>query len=424
MTSAFLILAALMLISALACVLVPLLRARAGSDSQTEARHKLKVLEAAYADGILTDTEYAAKRAAIGGTAIASAQGHRTRSAFAAALTVGLLLPAAAILLYREVGAPQALDPANLVAQDGGEDGAHAANIEAAIAQLAEKMKQNPNNAEGWALLGRAYKSTQRLAEARDALKRAHDLAPDNADLMVEYAETLVLTGSDHRIRGEALALIEKAIQTNPQNQKGLWLAGIADSQAGKYDDAAKKWNTLLPLLPPGSEVAASVREQIAQAEALRDGKAPPASASMRTASDSPSAASAAPQSADTAPSQSGDTIGPRIAVKVALDPKLKDKVAPNDTLFVFAKAASGPPMPLAIAKLTAAQLPVSLTLTDAMSMMPQMKISAFPQIVVGARISKSGQAIAQSGDLQVLSAPLPNSRSEPVELTIDQTVP
>ena len=111
------------------------------------------------------------------------------------------------------------------------------------------------------------------------------------------------------------------------------------------------------------------------------------------------------------------------ITVKVALAPDLKTKVLPGDTLFVFAKAAQGPPMPLAIARLTAAQLPASVTLTDAMSMMPNLTLSKFSQIVLGARISKSGNAIAQHGDLQTLSPAVSNSRAEPIQLTIDRTV-
>ena len=108
----------------------------------------------------------------------------------------------------------------------------------------------------------------------------------------------------------------------------------------------------------------------------------------------------------------------------MTLDPKLKDKVGANDVLYVFAKAVGGPPMPLAIARLTAAQLPAKVTLTDGMGMLPTMKLSQFPQVIVGARISKSGNAIAQSGDLQTLSAPLPTTRTEPLALTIDQVVP
>ena len=422
MTIAFLFFAALMLIAALAFVLVPLLRGHAAGDPLAETRRKLKALEAARGDGILSDEEYAAKRAALGEALLApsSPKAPRTQSALYLAACVALLLPVAAILLYRELGAPQALDPANLVARGGDEAEGHAGNMEAAIAQLAEKMKQDPGNAEGWALLGRAYQSTRRFAEARDALKHAHDLAPDDADVSIEYAEALVLSSSDRRIQGEALTLIEQAIKANPQNQKGLWLAGIADSQAGKYDDAIDKWNALLPLLPPDSDVSASVREQIAQAEALRDGKTPPAKRAAQTSSNGTGAAANGQAGTD----RPAVASAARISVKVTLDPKLKDKVAAGDTLFVFAKAAGGPPMPLAIAKLNASQLPAEVTLTDAMSMMPNMKISTFPQIIVGARISKSGQAMAQSGDLQALSAPIPNMRSEPIELTIDQVVP
>jgi cytochrome c-type biogenesis protein CcmH len=418
-TFTFILFAALMLIAALAFVLVPLLRSHVARDPESETRRKLKALESAWNDGILTDAEYAAKRAAFGEELIAlsAPKAARPRSAIYTAIAVALLLPAAAILLYHALGAPLALDPANLVARADDANG-HGGNLDAAIAQLAEKMKQDPGNADGWTLLGRAYASTQRFAEARDAFQRAHDLAPDDADLTVDYAEALVLASPDRHIQGAALALIEQVIQTNPQNQKGLWLAGIADSQAGKYDDAVKKWNTLLPLLPPDSNVAASVHEQIAQAEALRDRKTLPTKRSAQAAANTTAAA------ANAVASEDPPAAGPRISVTVTLDPKLKDKVAAGDTLFVFAKAASGPPMPLAIAKLTAAQLPASVTLTDAMSMMPNMKISAFAQIVIGARISKSGQAMAQSGDLQTLSAPMPNTRSEPIELTIDQVVP
>lgn len=112
-----------------------------------------------------------------------------------------------------------------------------------------------------------------------------------------------------------------------------------------------------------------------------------------------------------------------RITVNVSIAPNLKAKVLPGDTLFVFAKAAQGPAMPLAIARLTAAELPASITLTDAMSMMPNLTLSKYSQIVLGARISKSGNAIAQSGDLQILSAAVSNPRTDPIQLTIDRSV-
>jgi cytochrome c-type biogenesis protein CcmH len=112
-----------------------------------------------------------------------------------------------------------------------------------------------------------------------------------------------------------------------------------------------------------------------------------------------------------------------RITVKVALNPKFKDQVGPKDTVFVFAKAAQGPPMPLAIMRLTASQLPASVTLTDGMGMVPNLTLSQFPQIVLGARISKSGNAMVQPGDLQTLSAAMTTAQTDPVQLTIDQRV-
>jgi cytochrome c-type biogenesis protein CcmH len=106
------------------------------------------------------------------------------------------------------------------------------------------------------------------------------------------------------------------------------------------------------------------------------------------------------------------------------LDPKLAGKLAPGDVLFVYAKAASGPPMPLAIQRMDAGKLPVAVTLTDGMGMLPSMKLSQFPQVVVGARVSKSGNAMPQSGDLQVLSPPIAVTTTTPIRLTIDSVVP
>ena len=434
MTIAFVFAAAAMLIAALAFVVPPLLRSGAANPA-ADVRRRLRALEKARAEGILSADEYAAKRAALAETLLANAEGRSPppRTQLAVALALALLLPAAAIVLYRIVGAPQALDPAALVARPASApaDPApadHNGDMDKAIASLVDKLKQNPQDAAGWALLGRAYRATERFDEAREALKRAHDLAPDDADVLAEYAEALALANPQHKIAGEPRALLDKALKLDPQNQRGLWLSGIGDSQEQNYAAAIATWNRLLPLLPKDSDVVASVKKQIAQAEALRDGK--PLPPDEEPAGDEAGAATATARANDDAgPSAaaagaSADAAGPRLVVDVSLDPKLRDKVSPDDVLFVFAKAAKGPPMPLAIARLKAAQLPVHVTLTDGMGMLPAMKLSQFPQVIVGARISKSGNAIAQSGDMQTLSAPLPNTRSEPLVLTIDQTVP
>lgn len=411
----FLFVAAIMLIAALVFVLTPLLRGGNAGDSAKEARRLLDALNAARDNGILTDAEYAAKRLELGDRLLASLDApapQRSRSSMIAALAVALLLPATAILLYRTVGEPGAIDGTAQTASDQA-PADHSQNMDQAIAKLADKLKQNPQDPEGWALLGRAYEATEHFDQARDALKRAVDLAPNDPDVTIAYAEVLALSTPERRIEGEPRKLIETAMKNSPDNERGLWLLGISDYQQKKYDAAIAFWNRLLAVLPKDSKTIASVKQEIAKAEAARDGKAPPPEEET---------AGAAPD--ETAAPTASDASGPHLVVNVALDPKLKSKLAPTDVLFIYAKAASGPPMPLAIQRMAADKLPTTVTLTDGMGMMPSMKLSQFPQVIVGARVSKSGNAIAQSGDLQVVSKPMDVHTTDPIALTIDQVVP
>ena len=412
----FLVFAALMIAAALAFVLVPLLR-HARNTAPIDDTRRLRALDEALASGVIDDGEYAAKRAALANrTAPAATAAPRTRMTFAALLAVALLLPASALLLYRLVGAPEALDPANLAPPPEAQ-GHSAADMEKAIAGLAAKLKQQPDDAQGWALLGRALAATNRADEARDAFRQAHEHAPDDADVAVEYAQALALAAPDHKLQGESRALLEGVIAKDAKNQRALWLLGISDYQNADYANALARWKVLLPMLQPDSDVARSVRNEIADAEARRDGREPPQPEAAPD--EAPQAAANAPSGEGTAPAGA-----PRLTVNVALDPKLGAQLDPDATLFVFARAASGPPMPLAIQRLKASQLPATVTLDDSMSMTPAMKLSKFPQVIVGARVSKSGNAMPQSGDLQTLSSPLDSSRTDPVALTIDQVVP
>ncbi|WP_331651968.1 c-type cytochrome biogenesis protein CcmI/CycH [Dokdonella sp.] len=409
----FMVCAASMVAAALAFVLVPLLRHRGTTGDGGLVARQRRALDEALAAGVIDADEHARKRAALASTSAASVAPSRT--AFAALLLVALLLPASALLLYRLVGAPQALDPANLVAADG----EHGPDMAQAIAALAARLKEQPDDVEGWALLARAYQATGRAGESLDAYRRAHALAKDNAALTVEYAQALAVAAPDHRIDGEARALLDGVLAADPSNQRALWLVGISDFQDGKFDAAIARWNTLLPLLGPG-EVADSVREQIALAQARRDGKEPPAAATTPSRESGAASTAASTPSAPTAASANT----PRLTVQVALDPKLKDRLDPAATLFVFARAASGPPMPLAIQRLKASQLPLTVTLDESTGMLPNLKLSMFPQVVIGARVSTSGNAMPQSGDLQVLSPPTDVHRTDPIALVIDQIVP
>ncbi|MEO7324885.1 MAG: hypothetical protein ABIW82_08655 [Dokdonella sp.] len=430
----FLTIAALMMAAALAFVLAPLLRYRISVRGNGMTRRQ-RALDEALAAGVIDADEYAAKCSALAATVDATIPGTAmatpSRSAFAALLLVTLLLPASATLLYRLVGAPQALDPANLVARsEPAADAGHGPEMAQAITLLANRLKEHPDDAEGWGLLGRAYQATNRAAESLDAFKHAHELANDNPAVTVEYAQALALLAPGHHIEGESRSLFEGVLKTDAQNQRALWLLGISDFQLKHYDAAIARWKTLLPLLDATSDVADSVKNQIANAEALRDGKTPPPlmDSQRKSIADeaAPTVVSPAKVAAtDAASAQSASTANaPRLTVNVALDPKLKDQLDSNATLFVFARAASGPPMPLAIQRLKAGQLPLTVTLDDSMGMLPTMKLSMFPQVVIGARVSKSGNAMPQSGDLQTLSAPLDVNRTEPLALTIDREVP
>jgi len=188
-------------------------------------------------------------------------------------------------------------------------------------------------------------------------------------------------------------------------------LLGIADYQAGNWQSAISNWQKLEAQLPADSDVRRSVETQIAQAKQKAG----------LPADSTPATADAA---ATTPPPTATDAAGPHITVQVSLSPKLADKISPDDALFVFAKAANGPPMPLAVKRMRAGDLPATVVLTDGMGMMPTMKLSQFPQVILGARVSKSGNAIPSSGDLQVFSAATPVGTTAPITLVIDQVVP
>lgn len=417
MTTAFVLLAGLMLLAALAFVLLPLLRHRGGAAAPAAARRR--ALDDALAAGVITADEHLAKLGALEQQSDASAATPpRSRGAFNAALAVLLLLPAAAIGLYAHLGNVRALDTAVM---DAGRamNGAPGPDMDQAVQGLADKLAKNPDDVDGWVLLGRAYKSMERFAEARDALKNAYDRAPNEIEIQVDYAEALALAGETRRIEGRARELLDGALKTDPNHQRALWLLGIADYQAQNYASAVARWELLRGMLPPEAPVRESLERQIADAR-QRGGLG--AAAPAQTAGvESPAAGGTAPAAAATPATGAADV---RLSVTVSLDPKLRDKAPAGASVFVFARAASGPPMPLAVQRLTLADLPAKVELTDAMGMLPTMKLSQFPEVVVGARISASGNAKAQSGDLQTLSAPLDVNSKATIDLVIDQVVP
>lgn len=402
--TAFVICAAVMTLLALAFIVVPLLRAHRDADPRATRR---LALDRALESGAISADEYAVKIAAVNGpdgTINPIARPARSHSGYVALLLAVLLLPALAIFAYSRVGTPQALDP---VARQAVPANAEGIDMDQAVAGLAAKLEQDPDDGKGWALLGRAYQSMQNPQKAIDAFKHARELLPDDADVMADYAQALVMDGGKG-FSGEPRQLLDRALAIQPDNQRALWLRGVAEYQAGEYAASIATWAHLLGLLPAGSPVAASVQAQIDDAR----GKAglPPTAAP--------------PAESPSQPSQTVAVDRPKLTISVSVDPALAAQVEPSMTVFVFARAVSGPPMPLAIQRLTVSQLPTTITLDDSKGMLPNMKLSDFQQVVIGARISRSGDPIAKSGDWQTLSAPIDTTQKEAIMLSIDQSVP
>jgi cytochrome c-type biogenesis protein CcmH len=321
----------------------------------------------------------------------------RSRGMFALTLAIAFVLPLSAGTLYLLVGTPAALNGVSAGAEQP-------LTLSQAIDELRAHLAQQPGDVQGWMLLAQTSAMQHDPAAARDAYDHVLQLAPNNAEAMVGWAETDSMTRSDHMIEGHALELLKHAVQLQPDSQRGLWLLGIGDFQHGQYREAAATWRVLQPQLEPGSKVAQAVAAQIAVADA-RAGGAP---------ADAPTTAPlSAPQ-------------GAALQVQVSLAAALKDKVAAGDTLFVYARAAGNPsepasPMPLAVVKLDASQLPAKVTLTDAMAMTPALKLSSVAHVFVGARISRSGQPIAQAGDLEGDAGVVAVDRKTPIAINIDK---
>ena len=435
---------------ALLLILPPLLRpetAPAELDDTTMTERR-KALKQALDSGVLDKTEYQSKLAQLG----KSSSSATVKSSRLFPLVLAILIPLAAAGLYRELGAPMALDPSLQTAAVSGQRltrpgetppapapapaGEEAAppSMDQAVAGLAERMRNSPDDLEGWLLLGRAYRTMENFEASKVALSNAYRLAPDDSDVMVEYGNALALASDGRRIGGEALMLIQRAVAQTPDHQRGQWLLGVSSMQAGVPSEAVTIWERLLTQLE--GEARASLLSQIESAR--RDAGLPPSEFASEAQSAAAASADPAPQIAaapvaaatsgattSAAPAASASAVGgPRLVINVDIDPALRGRVGASDVLFVYARAAEGPRMPLAIQRLPAGNLPVQVILDDSTSMMPTLKLSTMPQVVVGARISRSGQAIAQSGDLETLSAPMSNLSTEPVTLRIDSVVP
>ncbi|MDH5527303.1 MAG: c-type cytochrome biogenesis protein CcmI [Nitrospirota bacterium] len=420
----FWLLSALMTIGAVLFVVVPLVRTprEEAKASMRELnllirRDQLKELEAEHAGGMMGDDQFTRARDELERSVLEeSARPEEAPAPKAAAgagvgpnprVVAGVLsvaVVAIALGMYLKVGSVDALSPQAQMA--AAPDDGHSITEEqlaGMVQSLADRLEANPDDPEGWGMLGRSYAVLQQFDKAAEAYARLRALVGDHPDVLSNYADALAMANGGN-FTPESIALVERALEMDPGHNKSLWLLGTVYYERGEYSNALNLWSRLDSLIPAEAPEKPIIQANLAE---LRD--------IIRKEGGTVPEPEPAP-----APAAGGIA---RITGTVTLDPALKDKVDPDAILFVFARAPQGPRMPLAIERFKATDLPVTFSLDETMSMMPQMSIASFPQVIIGARLSSSGQAMAASGDLQGFTGPVAVG-SEGVSVVISEQVP
>ena len=421
-------LAAVMILIALLFILPALFRTGkpglSGIDHDTLnvgiIRSQLAELEADLQTGRLSEDQYAAARRDLEQELLNDLAGSngtgssgKTRGGQWAAIILVVGIPLLAAGLYNKLGSQQIIpllaqmqaNPPPAATADKGQ-----MSVEEMVDKLAQRMRSEPDDMKGWVMLARSYIALKRYDEAVDAYRNILRLGGNSPELLADYADALAMAAGG-RFTPETGELLTRALAAEPDNIKALWLAGHWKNQQGDYAAAVEYWQQAAALLPADGEDVAVINQQITRAReklglpplAVVQPAATPAAAPQETAA--PAAATA-------------------IQVSVSLDPQLAAQVEPDDTVFIFARAAQGPRMPLAIVRKQVRDLPVSVSLDDSLAMSPAMVLSKFTEVSVGARISRSGNAMPQSGDLQGSKSPVVVGKDSNVAITIDSRVP
>lgn len=388
--------AGLLLLAALAFLLIPVLRGRRAQAEEDRTalnvalyQERLAELQGQHAAGVLTAEQLEAGSAEAARELLADTEGaepaRSSRLGKAAPLLAALLVPLLGLGLYLHWGASDKLELARELREQP-------QTLEEMTARLEQTVQVQPDSAEAWYFLGRTYMAQNRALDGARAFERAVGIAGRQPELLGQWAQALYFAGNK-QWSAELQALTDEALKADPQEVTSLGLLGIAAFEAGRFAEAIGFWERLLAVLPADDPSHAAIQGGIERAR------------EKLASADEPVPA---------APAAAGATL----KVRVALAASLKDKVQPSDTVFVFARAASGPPMPLAVKRLTVADLPAEVALSDADAMMPQLKLSNFPEVQLVARVSRAGNATA--GEWIGRSQPLASSTLAQQQLTID----
>lgn len=431
-------LAAALIALALLFVLAPLLRPNRSRNQDPEQNQltlavfhrQLRELDADLAGGELDSKQYQAARRDLerellndvgeaDGEPPSDAKGDTKGGRRTAALLLAVLLPTVTISLYLYLGNSALIPRLEAIANPQAAAEHPGSNpdtppLAVLIQRLADELERNPDNLDGWMTLGRTYLAIDRPQRALQALKQAHRLGPDNPDVLVAYAETIAVNHGS-KLAGRPAELIRTALEIDPRHAGARWLEGLASFQAARYTQAAEQWEALRTTMDPASDEAAELAGHIAEARSrAQTGQEQAPQDRSRTVEAGNTEQSATPQPAAVT----------TIRVEVSLAEPLWLQADVNDSLFVYAKAVSGPPMPLAVYRAQVRDLPLTLTLDDDMAPVPTMKLSRFLQVTVGARISKQGLAEPRSGDLEGETGPVEPGQAGVVKVLIERVRP
>jgi cytochrome c-type biogenesis protein CcmH len=314
----------------------------------------------------------------------------------AAAIAVAVAVPLISISLYLGLGNRQGLEPAKENASQGAPHQLTREQIDTMAARLAQRLESNPDDGEGWIMLARTYGTLGRFAEAAGAYAKAEAKFPQDAQLLADYADILAMA-QGQSLQGKPEALVRRALQLDGNNLKALALAGTVEFEKSEFAKAIEYWTRMLPLLPADSDMGNSVRSSIQEAQ-QKQGGMPKSSAPI---------AQDQQQGAPKSSTASAEVKGKSVSGTVRLAPALAARAAPEDTVFVLARPAQGGRMPLAAVRVKVKDLPLAFSFDDSMAMNPSAKLSDFAEVVVAARVSKSGNVMPQRGDLEGVSKPL-----------------
>lgn len=330
-------------------------------------------------------------RAAVGGQ----------RAGIAAACLLSLALPLAAALLYNHLGNPRAAaSAATAVAAEphAGDDGD---TMALAINALAQRLRATPDDADGWYTLARSYETLGRYGDAAAAYREVLRLAPAQPQVLADLADAL-LSANQGAPDAASIAAVAQALAANPDQPKALALAGMMALRRGDAAQALEYWQRLQALLPPDSEAARQIESNIAQARAVASagGAQPATPGQMPVQTQAAATAAAPPQTSAAKPPASQAAAPGSVSGQARIAPALLAQVQGTDTVFILARPASGSRMPLAVLRLRAADLPRAFTLDDSNAMSPQALLSSAGRVRVEIRVSRSGTAMPQPGDL------------------------